>query len=153
MNTSVRLRPMSEQDLDVVAGIEAATFTTPWSRTAFQRVIRDPGNVRAWVASRAEANVAVGYAVYWFTEDEGELANIAVEPASKGTGIGKALLEHVLAAARADGVAHLFLEVRASNRVAIALYTHYGFEQVGQRKGYYTLPREDALVLRLQLEA
>lgn len=153
MEPSVHLRPMSERDLDVVADIEAATFSTPWSRTAFQRLIRGPGDVRAWVATRSKAEVAVGYAVYWFTEDEGELANIAVEPAMRGTGIGKALLEHVLAAARTDGVANLFLEVRVSNRVAIALYTRYGFERVGQRRGYYTLPKEDALVLRLQLEA
>lgn len=147
----ITIRAMDEPDLDTVAEIEAETFSTPWSRSAFQRLIADPGPVRAWVALGNQRDAPVGYAVYWFTVDEGELANIAVAPASRGQGVGKALLEHVIGVARRDGVSNLFLEVRASNQVAISLYTRYGFERVGLRRRYYNEPSEDALVLRMRL--
>jgi ribosomal-protein-alanine N-acetyltransferase len=49
-------------------------------------------------------------------------------------------------------VEEVFLEVRESNRSAQALYLAYGFRAVGQRAAYYRNPREDALVLRLELE-
>lgn len=145
------IRPMAEEDLDVVAEIEAATFTTPWSRRAFQRVIRDPGPVRAWVVRPHGEQAPVGYAVYWFTDHEGELANIAVGAERRGQGFGRALLERVVETASDDGVTELFLEVRASNQIAIALYMKWGFEKVGLRTGYYSKPTEDALVLMRNL--
>lgn len=143
---------MSERDLDTVARIEAATFSTPWSRGAFQKVIRDPGPVRAWVACHNGQDEPIGYAVYWFTDHEGELANLAVDASWRGRGFGRALLDHVIRAAEGDGVTDLFLEVRASNEIAISLYMNWGFQRVGTRKGYYSQPVEDALVLRMGLD-
>jgi ribosomal protein S18 acetylase RimI-like enzyme len=68
-------------------------------------------------------------------------------PARRGEGLGKALLLQVLGVARERGVQQLFLEVRASNEVAIDLYLRQGFEEVGVRRNYYGHPPEDAKVM------
>ena len=92
-------------------------------------------------------DAVVGYAILWCILDQGELANIAIVPARRGEGLGKALLVQVLDVARARGVQQLFLEVRASNEAAINLYLRQGFEEVGVRKNYYGRPPEDAKVM------
>ena len=89
----------------------------------------------------------VGYAILWCILDQGELTNIAIVPARRGEGLGKALLLQVLGVARERGVQQLFLEVRASNEVAIDLYLRQGFEEVGVRRNYYGHPPEDAKVM------
>ena len=66
-------------------------------------------------------------------------------------GTGRLLLGGVLAAARAEHVRHIYLEVRESNAPAIALYEHAGFRQCGVRRRYYREPVEDAKVLRLDV--
>jgi len=70
-------------------------------------------------------------------------------------GIGRGLLNALLVHARDRGVRDAFLEVRRTNRGAIALYHELGFECVGTRRGYYQAQdgREDALVYRLELGA
>ena len=80
--------------------------------------------------------------------DESELANLAVLPAARNRGIGGMLLKSALTAAEDRGSVEMYLEVRASNASAIALYTSHGFSEVGRRRGYYRKPVEDALVLR-----
>ena len=80
--------------------------------------------------------------------------NLTVRPARQRTGIGRALLANLTAWSRQRGDASLFLEVRASNLGARALYAAAGFEEVGLRCDYYPaagLRREDAVVMRLSL--
>jgi ribosomal-protein-alanine N-acetyltransferase len=83
--------------------------------------------------------------------DEAELATLAVAPEQRGRGIGGELLDRLLRAALDMGVRSVFLEVRASNEGAIALYRVRGYRHVGVRRQYYDRPPEDALVLRLRL--
>jgi len=90
----------------------------------------------------------LGYAVTWFVLDEAELANIAVSPDVRGRGVGAVLLGGAIATAEARGSESMFLEVRASNVSAIALYTSHGFVEINRRKSYYKKPVEDALILR-----
>lgn len=93
----------------------------------------------------------VGYLIGREVGGSGEILNLAVEPAFRRRGIARALLEAGLAALRRRGAGEVFLEVRVSNAAAQALYRQAGFRPVGQRPGYYRSPREDALVLRLEL--
>ena len=79
---------------------------------------------------------------------EGELYRIAVLPAYRGAGLGRLLLAEFLAALADRGADECYLEVRAENTVAQALYASCGFLQVGRRKNYYKDPRDDALVLK-----
>ena len=101
---------------------------------------------------QGERSEVLGYAVLYVVADQAELANLAVAPAFRGRGVGRALLESVVAVARELGVRQLFLEVRQSNSVAQRLYRSVGFVPVALRRGYYEAPVEDALVMALRLD-
>jgi len=100
------------------------------------------------VAEVAEGRI-VGYVVALDAADEGEILNLAVAPAMRRTGLGRALVQQMLEALSDRGVRQVFLEVRESNAPARALYAAHGFKEVGRRKQYYRRPVEDAIVLRL----
>ena len=146
---SVRLREATVDDVEAIAQIEAASFSNPWHTDTFRSFIRK-GRGYIPVAEDHEAGV-VGYAVFWWVMDQGELANVAVRKEHQGRGIGSALLDRVMEYAREKGVETLFLEVRVSNQRARGMYLARGFEQVAVRKDYYQKPREDALILLRKL--
>jgi ribosomal-protein-alanine N-acetyltransferase len=139
------VRPMTELDLTAVMAIEKASFGVPWTLATFTGLLRRR-NTRLWVAERDGA--VVGYAAVWMVADQAELGDIAVAEGWRRRGIGTLLLGAVLREMRASGIRELFLEVRESNVGAQRLYARYGFRPVGRRSGYYSKPREDALVLR-----
>ncbi len=145
----VAVRPMRSGDVSVVAEIEAGTFTSPWSAQTFQSLLDRPG--LELLVMEHERDGVIGYAVLWCILDQGELANVAVVPGLRGRGFGAHLLAEVIARARSRGLATVFLEVRASNESALALYRRFGFEEVGHRKAYYERPREDARIMALRL--
>jgi ribosomal-protein-alanine N-acetyltransferase len=84
--------------------------------------------------------------------DEAEILNLAVAPASRRDGEGRRLVRRLLEDFRAKGVSRVFLEVRESNKAAIAFYGRLGFWAVGERKDYYQHPREGALVMEAWLK-
>jgi ribosomal-protein-alanine N-acetyltransferase len=139
---------MELRDVGRVAELEAQAFTSPWKEDTFRKLLDRPG-AELLVVELDDHLVA--YAVLWCILDQGELANIAVDPNWRGRGLGGRLLERVLAIARGRGVKDLFLEVRESNHVARELYRRRGFESIGSRRDYYEHPREDAQVLRIRL--
>ena len=145
----VSIRPMTSADVHAVARIEQEAFTTPWQEETFEGLIGRDG--LELLVMEDPAGTVVGYAVLWCILDQGELANIAVRPEDRGSGLGAHLLEEVLSVCRARGVASLYLEVRASNKAAIALYERFGFQDVGRREGYYQNPTEDARVMEVVL--
>jgi ribosomal-protein-alanine N-acetyltransferase len=140
-----RIRDATVEDVVAVAAIEAASFANPWHPHTFRSLI-EKGRAFVPVAEDPEEGV-IGYAVFWWVMDQGELANVAVRPDFQGRGIGSALLDRVMVHAREKGVETLFLEVRYSNETAHQLYLSRGFSQVAIRKGYYQKPKEDARIL------
>jgi ribosomal-protein-alanine N-acetyltransferase len=145
----LRIRALRVGDVEAVVEIEREAFTTPWQAETFIGLLERDGVELIVMADAQDA--IVGYAVLWCILDQGELANIAITPARRGGGLGFRLLAHVLEVARGRGVETVFLEVRASNQAALDLYAHFGFEEVGRRRGYYDHPREDALVMKAAL--
>jgi ribosomal-protein-alanine N-acetyltransferase len=143
-------RPMRAEDLPEVLKIEHASYSTPWPESSFRGLIGRP-DTDLFVADGG--GEVAGYAVSWAVIDQGELGNIAVAPAWRRRGVGKLLLERVIEAMQARGVKELFLEVRVSNQVAQRLYRAHGFHEVGVRRDYYSIPVEDALVMRLALDS
>lgn len=95
--------------------------------------------------------VVVGYLVGRDVAGSGEILNLAVAPEHRRAGVARALLHEGLDLLRLRGAEEAFLEVRASNEGALALYGGAGFRPVGMRADYYRNPSEDALVLRLGL--
>jgi ribosomal-protein-alanine N-acetyltransferase len=129
-----------------MAAIERHCFSDPWPLEGFREVLGMPGTV-ALVMTEADQPMA-----YFLAREilgTAEVLNLAVVPEFRGRGLGAELLDAGLAAVRARGGSEVFLEVRASNAVAQALYASRGFRTEGRRRGYYRRPDEDALVLRL----
>jgi len=93
----------------------------------------------------------LGFLVASHSTPEWELENIVVAPAVQRKGIGRKLLDGLLAAARETNGEAVFLEVRASNRAARAFYEQTGFRQHGRRKSYYSNPIQDAILYRMVL--
>jgi ribosomal-protein-alanine N-acetyltransferase len=144
------LRAANDADVDAISRIERLAFSDPWSPAAFAGMVHAP-RVRINVAEDRDA--IVGYSVLLLAGMDADLANLAVDPAARGKGVGRRLLDGALNAARAADVRHVYLEVRDSNARAITLYESAGFRPFGRRRRYYTEPVEDARVLRLVLSA
>ena len=145
----VHVRPMRADDIEAVVAIESDTFSSPWKADTFTSLLDRPAvELLVMEPDRAEL---VGYAVLWCVLDQGELANVAVVPEHRGKGFGRHLVAEVIEVARDRGVTKLFLEVRASNERAAALYERLGFDEVGLRRAYYDNPREDARVMMSML--
>ena len=94
----------------------------------------------------------MAYCAAWLVFDELHINNLAVAPAWRRRGLGAALLSEVLARTAREGAHRATLEVRASNLAARGLYERFGFRTVTARRGYYTNPVEDALVLWREAE-
>ena len=142
-------RPLVDGDLGRVAAIERAIFPDPWSRTAFAQTLARP-TVRGFALDDRSGRL-IGYGICSLAADEGEILNLAVDPAARRQGAGRQLLTAMLDWLASQGAREAFLEVRASNAPAIALYAASGFRRLGSRKGYYTGPREDALTMVLEV--
>ncbi|MGP4845720.1 ribosomal protein S18-alanine N-acetyltransferase [Marinobacter sp. 1Y8] len=143
-----QIRPLQLSDLDAVNRIELTGYSHPWSETVFRDCFRD--DHRLW-ALENEGHELIGYAIVAYLFDEAHLMNICVAKTKRGEGLGRLLLAHLVGEAFSEKMSVVTLEVRVSNRSAIALYESYGFQRMGQRPGYYPgdSAREDALVLTL----
>ena len=145
------LRPMQVDDLDVVLEIELRAYPFPWTRGIFEDCLRAgyPAGVLV------DGDVAIGYAVLSVAAGEAHVLNICVDPRVQGRGHGRRLLHALLHLARGRGAQRLFLEVRPSNRGALALYHAEGFNEIGRRPRYYPAQggREDAIVMAMELFA
>jgi len=134
-------------DAAPLAALHAACFSQAWDTAAITALLGTPGTF----AFRGDD----GFVLARTAGDEAEILTLAVAPAARGQGLGRALLQATIAQARAMGAQSLFLEVGADNPQALALYAGLGFTKVGTRKGYYATPSggTDALLLRLPLPA
>jgi [ribosomal protein S18]-alanine N-acetyltransferase len=88
----------------------------------------------------------VGFLIARDLGPEWELENIVVAEEVRGEGVGRRLMQELLARAQQRNSHTIFLEVRESNASAISLYEKLGFQQTGRRKSYYSNPVEDALL-------
>jgi ribosomal-protein-alanine N-acetyltransferase len=138
------IEPASSGDIDAIDEIEQHSFKSPWSKSTFEGEL-----LREW----ARIDVArmgtrlVGFCNYWLVTTELHILAIATHPDFRGKGVARAVLDHVLDVAKKTGCSLATLEVRRSNRPAIALYERAGFKTVHVRTGYYQDDGEDALVM------
>jgi ribosomal-protein-alanine N-acetyltransferase len=136
---------VSSSDLDDVLAIEEASFTNPWTREMYVAEIGN-GVSYCYLARNADRR-AVGFCSFRRVVDELHINNLAVLPDGRRAGAATALLAHVLREGARLGAARASLEVRRSNEPARLLYQRFGFSVAGIRRGYYTKPVEDAIIL------
>lgn len=153
LNLRYKLRPMQMDDLDTIMAIEPYIYSHPWTRGNFSDSLNS--GYSAWVLedSSDAAQKIMGYALMMMVLDEAHLLNLSIAKAYQKKGLGRFLLEHMLAIANKHQAEHMFLEVRSSNIAAIALYENLGFNEMSIRRGYYPAAsgREDAVLMGLAL--
>jgi len=140
---------MKAGDLDTVVRIEAGIFSMPWSKDNFASAL-EVGGSNYLVAELS--GVVVGYCGYYSFLEEAEITNVAMLQEYRGNGYAKKMLQELLRRARANYITKVVLEVRYSNESAIALYEKLGFQKIGVRKDFYEQPREDAIIMMLEME-
>jgi ribosomal-protein-alanine N-acetyltransferase len=140
------VRYMLAADLATVLQIEKRAYEFPWSEGIFRDCL-NAGHVMRVLELQS---VPVGYSVMSVGAGECHLLNLCVDPPHQGQGLGRFLLETMLAIARRHRARIAFLEMRISNRRAFRLYHDIGFNEIGTRRNYYPAAageREDAWVL------
>jgi ribosomal-protein-alanine N-acetyltransferase len=146
-----QLRPMQYSDLDGVLAVERAAYSFPWTRGNFIDSLAAGYLAEMLLDERAGL---VGYYVAMAGVGEMHLLNLTVAPAQQRRGHSRTLLDALEHHCREQGLAALWLEVRASNARARQVYARRGFAEVGLRRGYYPAAkstREDAIVMSLAL--
>lgn len=164
---AVAIRSAEPADIAALIEIERASFSDPWAPDTVAGSLHEPRTIILVAAPRdAEDGVAgygrsgdgvadygiCGYAVAWTVGDEGEIAHLAVAPATRSRGIGARLLAGLLDECVRRGARQVFLEVRRSNEPARRLYERAGFTEVGVRRRYYR-DGEDAVTMRWDASA
>lgn len=142
----IRIVPMTADHLDELERLERICFSRPWSKRMLAEEL-DNACAAFLVAEDGETGAVLGYAGLLAMMDEGYITNVAVFPEYRRCGIAAKIIEVFMNFARGNQLSFLTLEVRPSNEAAIALYQSFGFEEVGRRRNYYDLPKEDALIL------
>lgn len=145
----IQVRPMSKSDLDEVMRIECAMYAFPWTRRIFTDCLQVGYHCFVGVID----GMFAGYGVMSTGAGEAHILNVCVTSECQGLGLGRRLMETMLQDAADHDVENVFLEARPSNRRALMLYDHLGFNEIGTRKDYYPLEngREDALIMAINL--
>lgn len=138
------LREMLVDDLDQVMEIEDELFSVPWTKEGFLTFLMKENGMFLVVEEKGRI---LGYCGLLTVLDEGDVTNVAVRRDRQREGIGNFLMESMIRLAEERGITMIHLEVRAGNETAIRLYERQGFVRDGLRKGYYTDPTEDAVLM------
>lgn len=143
----ILIRDMLERDIPAVVLIENKSFAVPWSEISFLNQLRRPSSINRIAVLN---DMAAGYICCECVAGEGQVLKLAAHPDCRRMHIATSLLESAINDLRLKACAVLYLEVRASDYAAGKLYKKFGFKVVSTRKGYYTEPAEDAVIMRLE---
>ena len=137
--STIVVRPMSDEDVAAVEDVSRASFlddhaATGWHANSLRGELVRP-IARAYVA--LEGGDVVGFYIGWLVHGELQVLTVAVLPKARRLGVASAILSRVLFDATSEGATSAFLELRASNDAARALYTRFGFAVTGERTNYY----------------
>lgn len=143
----MNIRRAIADDATDISLMEEEYFSDPWSRKDIFGYVCSSDSM-SFVAT-SDSGEVIAYILGRIIAPEGEIYRIAVKESHRRRGVGYRLLSYTLKTERGRGLESTFLEVRAGNVAAIALYRAYGFTDIGVRKNYYKNPTEDAIVMML----
>lgn len=145
------LREARSDDLAAIMSLENASFAgDAWSEQTMAAELASD-HTRYFVDVDGERVVGYGGVRSVAGSRDADVQTIALDAAVRGQGRGRALLQHLMSSAAELGASELFLDVRADNAVAQALYASEGFVEIGRRPGYYPADGIDAIVMRAPL--
>jgi len=140
---------MAAEHISEVSEIEKLCFGDPWSIRSIESELNN--RLSYWLVAVDRGRV-IGYIGSQSVIDEADIMNVAVHPEHRRMGVGRELVIRLCDHLRAHGISGVLLEVRVSNTPAISLYENLGFLQVGLRRNYYRNPKEDAKIMRKELQ-
>lgn len=145
----IQILPMQPCHTAQIAALEQICFSDPWPEQIIAHELEN--ELSLWLCA-IDGDTVAGYIGSQTVLGEADMMNVAVSPAYRRQGIGRALVLALCETLKTQMQATvLILEVRDSNAAAIALYEGLGFTQIGLRKNYYQHPKEDARILRKDL--
>ncbi len=139
----MRIRSVGIEGAGQLAEMDKHCFSDSWKEKDWQQFLSLP-QYRCYIVTAEE--LPKGFLLISTAADEGEIIKIGVLPECRRQNFGTSILREAFEKWQDEGIRHLFLEVRESNRPARALYQKLGFEEVGIRKNYYRNPQEHAVV-------
>lgn len=145
---SLIITPFEKEDISALVQIEGEEFSIPFKEKDFLSIYES--EISSVLVARL-GNTVVGYVSFTIIIDECQILNFATKNEFKRHGVGKRVMEALLEYGKEKGVQKYLLEVRVSNQGAINLYEKYGFKTVGVSKNHFSTPREDALLMNLEL--
>ncbi len=145
---NIQIREILSQDLPSLAKLEAENFTDSWSQDALSDSLSQ-SYVHFYGAYKGKE--LVGYLIFSHIVDEVEIFRIAVRPSCRREGIARILLEALMTFGKDRKATRALLDVRESNEPAILLYKKTGFKEDGRRRDFYENPREDAILMSMNL--
>lgn len=148
---NLQIRKMTVEDVPAAHELDVLSFTLPWPERSLRYEVSDNPAARCWVATIHSR--LVGMLILWMIMDEAHIATIATHAKFRRVGVGSQLLENALQSAFGEGARTAFLEVRAGNIAARAMYEKFGFVEDGRRLRYYKDNHEDAVLMSLDLVA
>ena len=142
------VREAREGDLAALLAIEQRASHDPWGEGAIlSQLASDVG-----VSLVCEEDGRLFGSLYLCClAPESEVLALAVLPEKRRRGIGRLLLENGMKILKSGGACVLYLDVRESNAPARALYSSLGFRENGRRRGFYSAPKEDAVLMEREL--
>lgn len=141
--------PFKKEYAPGAAEVERACFSQPWSE---QSLLSELSREDCVMFAAVDGEKVIGWAGLEHVCGEGSVTNIAVLPQYRRMGLGRALTRSLIESSKALSLSRLVLEVRPSNTAAISLYQQLGFQSIGRRPGFYSFPREDALLMQINFQ-
>lgn len=138
------IRDMARGDIERIAELEKICFRSPWSENSLRVELKN--KIAHYRVIESDGQV-IAYAGMWVLFEEAHITNVAVEPKSRGKGLGRAIMLDMMKTAVSHKACSMTLEVRESNILAQTLYFSLGFKNAGRRKKYYSDTGEDAFIL------
>lgn len=158
MPLECHIREMQKADLEEVAALEASCFSMPWKYKDFEEVLTNPD--RVYLVAEADSLPAnrsdriFGGCMLSNVAGEGDISNVAVAEKYRNNKVASQLLEELIRlGTQRYGITVFTLEVRSRNTVARMLYERKGFVSQGIRPNFYDRPKDDAVIMRMEIPA
>ena len=162
----IEIKKDQHQYISEIAALESDIFPDPWSEKSIRDTLENP-QARIWAIISRQAPPCscastspehagkpqlLGYVIFYYVLDEGEIARIATSPQHRRQGVAVRLLEKMRAFSYEQNITRWLLDVRISNETAIHFYKAAGFAEDGVQKNFYANPPEDAILMSCKVE-
>lgn len=170
----VEIKKDRQEYISQIAALESAIFPDPWSVKSIEQTLENP-QAKIWAVTAEPKSMSgqpqnagqkslpgqpqtaslprqiLGYVIFYYVLDEGEIARIATSPEHRRQGVAAKLLEKMRAFSHDQNITRWLLDVRKSNEPAIHFYEAAGFARDGVRKNFYANPTEDAILMSCEV--